>query len=134
MKVLITGGAGYVGTELIRDLCLEDAVEQIIVYDNFSQTYGLMLQGQIKNSEKIKVVTGDILDNRKLKSVLSSVDSVIHLAAIVSTPYATENHHEHDQVNNWGTAGLIYAIEEASHIKKFIYLSSTSVYGFLIRR
>ncbi|MFW5707309.1 MAG: SDR family oxidoreductase, partial [Bacteroidota bacterium] len=56
------------------------------------------------------------------------IDVVYHLAAIVSTPYATENSHLFEQVNHWGTAELVYALEE-SNVKKLVYLSTTSVYG-----
>lgn len=128
MKVLITGGAGYVGNELVFELLKVPQVEKVVVYDNLSRkNYNLFLDTRYE-PQKIQFVNGELLDSRKLKKELKDIDVVFHLAAIVSTPYATENSHLFEQVNHWGTAELVYAIEE-SNVKKFIYLSTTSVYG-----
>lgn len=128
MKILITGGAGYVGNELVFELLKVPQVEKVIVYDNLSRkNYNLFLDTRYE-PHKIQFVHGELLDSRKLKKELKDIDVVFHLAAIVSTPYATENSHLFEQVNHWGTAELVYAIEE-SNVKKFIYLSTTSVYG-----
>ncbi|MBW6480354.1 MAG: NAD-dependent epimerase/dehydratase family protein [Bacteroidales bacterium] len=128
MKILITGGAGYVGNELVFELLKVPQVEKVVVYDNLSRkNYNLFLDTRYE-PHKIQFVNGELLDSRKLKKELKDIDVVFHLAAIVSTPYATENSHLFEQVNHWGTAELVYAIEE-SNVKKFIYLSTTSVYG-----
>ncbi len=128
MKILITGGAGYVGNELVFELLKVPQVEKVIVYDNLSRkNYNLFLDTRYE-PHKIQFVNGELLDSRKLKKELKDIDVVFHLAAIVSTPYATENSHLFEQVNHWGTAELVYAIEE-SNVKKFVYLSTTSVYG-----
>ena len=128
MKILITGGAGYMGNELVFELLRVPQVEKVIVYDNLSRkNYNLFLDTRYE-PHKIQFVNGELLDSRKLKKELKDIDVVFHLAAIVSTPYATENSHLFEQVNHWGTAELVYAIEE-SNVKKFIYLSTTSVYG-----
>src|SRR5690606_282429 len=55
-------------------------------------------------------------------------DVVYHLAAKVNTPYVNSDGHSYEQVNHWGTAELVYAVEE-SDVQKFIYASSASVYG-----
>ncbi len=129
MVVLITGGAGYIGTVLTKNLVKEDSVSKIIVYDNLSRSnFNLFLGEKIPNNEKIQFIQGDILDLRKLKKVLEGVDAVCHLAARVTTPFANIDSHFYEQVNHWGTAELVSAIEE-SDIKKFIYASSSSVYG-----
>ena len=129
MVVLITGGAGYLGTVLTKHLVKEDAVNKIIVYDNFSRSnYNLFLGEKIPHNEKIQFIQGDILDLRKLKKILEGIDAVCHLAARVTTPFANIDSHFYEQVNHWGTAELVSAIEE-SKVKKFIYTSSTSVYG-----
>ncbi len=129
MVVLITGGAGYLGTVLTKNLVLEESVSKIIVYDNLSRlNYNLFLGEKLPQSDKIQFIQGDILDLRKLKKVLTGVDVVCHLAARVTTPFANIDSHFHEQVNHWGTAELVSAIEE-SNVKKFLYTSSTSVYG-----
>ncbi len=128
MKILVTGGAGYIGTELIRNLVLLPEVEKIILYDNLSRgNYNIFLHSGIKRG-KVTFIKGKMLDSRTLKKVVNEVDVVYHLAARVSTPMSNESSHLFEQVNNWGTAELVYAVEE-SNVKKFIYLSSASVYG-----
>lgn len=128
MKVLITGGAGYIGTELIIQLEKVQNIKEIIFYDNLSRNnYNIFLHSRIKRG-KVKFIKGDILDSRKLKETLKGVDIVYHLAARVTTPFSNESPHLFEQVNNWGTAELVYAVEDST-VKKFIYLSSSSVYG-----
>ncbi len=129
MKILITGGAGYVGNELVFELLKDDSVEEIIVYDNLSrQNYNLFLDTRTKQT-KLSFIYGELLDSRKLRQVLQNIDVVYHLAAKVSTPLATENSHLYEQINHWGTAELVYAVEDSPSVKKFVYLSTTSVYG-----
>ncbi len=129
MKVLITGGAGYVGTKLVKRLVGEEAIEKIIVYDNLSKGHhNFFLGDTFINKEKIQAYRGDILDTRQLKRLMKDADVVVHLAAIVTTPFANTDPHFYEQVNHWGTAEVAYCAEE-SNISKFIYLSSTSVYG-----
>ncbi len=128
MKILITGGAGYIGTELTYELAKNSKVEQIIIYDNLSRGNINLFIGSHKLNSKIKFVQGDILDTRLLKQTLEGIDVVYHLAAKVTTPFADQNAHLFEQVNHWGTAELVYAVEE-SDVKKFIYSSSASVYG-----
>ena len=129
MKVLITGGAGYIGTVLTKHLVKYPEVEKITIYDNLSRkNSNLFLGDRLPNAEKVELVVGDILDLRKLNKVLSGVDAVFHLAARVSTPFANVDADFHEQVNHWGTSELVSAIEE-SNVEKFIFTSSTSVYG-----
>ncbi len=129
MKILITGGAGYVGTELIKRLAIDPEVTSITVYDNIQKNhYSFFLGEPISGREKIDFIEGDILDTRKLKKALEGVNLVYHLAAKVTTPFANVDAHYFEQVNHWGTAELVYAIEE-SNVEKLIFLSSTSVYG-----
>ncbi len=129
MKVLITGGAGYVGTKLVKQLAANDLVTGILVYDNLSRgNYNLFLGERIVNGAKIRFVQGDILDSRLLRKSLQGIDMVYHLAAKVTTPFANTDPHFYEQTNHWGTAELVYAIED-SDVQQLIHLSSTSVYG-----
>ncbi|MFN3403179.1 MAG: NAD-dependent epimerase/dehydratase family protein [Cytophagaceae bacterium] len=130
MNVLVTGGAGYIGGELVYRLSKLPEVEKIIVYDNLTRdNFNLFISNsnRIPNN-KVKFEFGDLLDSRKLRKVLKGIDFVYHLAARVATPFANIDSHIFEQVNNWGTAELVYAIEE-SKVSKLVYLSSTSVYG-----
>ena len=128
MKVLITGGAGYVGNELVFELLKNPEIERIIVYDNLSRrNYNLFLDHRYE-PRKVSFIWGELLDSRKLRQLLQEIDVVYHLAAKVSTPLATENSHLFEQINHWGTAELVYAVED-SPVRQFVYLSTTSVYG-----
>ena len=88
MKVLITGGAGYLGTELVKKLVKIPKIKEIIVYDNLSKGgYNFFLCTCI-GGDNIRFVQGDILDTRKLKKELQGVDVVFNLAAKIASPYA----------------------------------------------
>ncbi len=129
MKVLVTGGAGYIGTELTNLLINRPDVDQVVVYDNLSRpNHNFFLGLRLTNSHKISFIKGELLDSRALKKVLKGIDVVYHLAAKVTTPFASADTHSYEQVNHWGTAELVYAVEE-SDVKRFIYASSTGVYG-----
>jgi UDP-glucose 4-epimerase len=129
MNILITGGAGYIGTELVKTLIVNESVQKITVYDNLSRpNHNFFLGHTLPNAQKVKFVNGDLLDSRKLKKNLEGIDVVFHLAAKVTTPFANTDAHYFEQVNHWGTAELVYAVEE-SNVKKFIFTSSTSIYG-----
>jgi UDP-glucose 4-epimerase len=129
MKVLVTGGAGYIGTELISSLISNPAVEKVVVYDNLSRlNYNLFLGLRLQKHLKLSFVQGELLDSRNIRKVLKGIDVVYHLASKVTTAFANADAHAYEQVNHWGTAELVYAVEE-SDVKRFIYTSSTGVYG-----
>jgi UDP-glucose 4-epimerase len=129
MNVLVTGGAGYIGTELVSQLIARPDVDKVIVYDNLSRpNFNVFLGLRLQQYKKISFVKGELLDSRALKKVLKGIDVVYHLAAKVTTPFANADAHIYEQVNHWGTAELVYAVEE-SNVKRFIYTSSTGVYG-----
>ena len=129
MKVLITGGAGYIGTELAYKLAADEAIEKIIIYDNLSRpNYNAFIGVSKFPSQMMEFIEGDLLDSRKLRKIMAGVDVLYHLAAKVTTPFADQNPHLFEQVNHWGTAEVVYAAEEIG-VEKFIYLSSVSVYG-----
>ncbi|MEL6537741.1 MAG: SDR family oxidoreductase, partial [Bacteroidota bacterium] len=130
MNILITGGAGYLGTELTGRLIGLPDVKEVRVFDNLSRKQHDFFLGHRKEGyEKVKFIQGDLLDSRKLKKALDGVDVVYHLAAFVTTPFANADPHNYEQVNHWGTAELTYALEEAKQVSRVVYASSTSVYG-----
>ncbi len=129
MNVLITGGAGYIGTELNDVLLNDDQVERVVVFDNLSRAnYNFFIGRKRQYRDKFQFIQGDILDSRTLRKALDGVDTVYHLAAKVTTPFANVDSHFFEQVNHWGTAEMAYALE-GSAVKKVIYTSSLGVYG-----
>lgn len=131
MKVLVTGGAGYIGSELVYQLSLDENISEIIVYDNLSngnENLFISTSHKIK-SGNVKFVHGDLLDSRKLTKAMQGVEAVYHLAAKVANRFRNEDSHAFEQVNNWGTSELVLAVEEADSVKKFVYVSSMGVYG-----
>ena len=128
MRILITGGAGYLGTELVHWLAMDPKVSELVVYDNLSRmNYNVFLAEKFAPA-RIHFVRGELLDSRKLAAALEGIDVVYHLAAKVTTPFAHQDPHTFEQINLWGTAELSYLLEESS-ARQIIYASSTAVYG-----
>jgi UDP-glucose 4-epimerase len=129
MRVLVTGGAGYVGWSVVHELARRDGVDEIIIYDNFARRhYGLLLVERPSGAAKIRVIVDELLNSRALRKAVTGVDCVIHLAAVAPSPDIDEKPHVFDQVNHWGTAELGYAVEQAG-TPRLVYLSSGAVYG-----
>ncbi|MCB0635676.1 MAG: NAD(P)-dependent oxidoreductase, partial [Lewinella sp.] len=128
MKILLTGGAGYIGYALVQQLMMAPEVSEIVVYDNLSRRSYAFFDHNDFRSKPLRFVQGDILDGRKLAQTIKGMDVVYHLAARVTTPFADFDAHHFDQINHWGTAQVTLAAEEAG-VSHLIYLSSVSVYG-----
>lgn len=128
MRILITGGAGYIGTKLIYTLAERSDVTEIVAYDNLSRPNMNLFLGQVKLPSKVRFVKGELLDSRKLNKILADIDVVYHLAAKVTTPFADHEPNFFEQINHWGTAHLVDLVKQ-HNIKKFVYLSTVSVYG-----
>ncbi|NOZ49633.1 MAG: NAD-dependent epimerase/dehydratase family protein [Chloroflexi bacterium] len=128
--ILVTGGCGYLGSQLIRDLALDTETNAITirVLDNL-QSGRLQALMDLPEKGHYQFIEGDILDTSALRYALEGVDVVVHLAAIVSTAMGFG----HDpiwveQVNHWGTARLVESCLEAG-VQRFIFASSAAVYG-----
>jgi len=128
MKILVTGGCGYLGTELIHELLRNPAIEELRVYDNLSRGAHAFFLGERAMDTRVKFIEGDILDSRRLAQAIDGVELVYHLAAKVNDQSVNQNTHVYEQVNHWGTAELTYAIER-SDVEHLVYVSSSSVYG-----
>ena len=129
MNILVTGGAGYLGTELVYQLASRADVTKVVIYDNLARkNYNLFIGHRKFPQDKVQFIHGDLLDSRKLRKSLQGIDVVYHLAAKVTKPFSDHNPHLLEQVNHWGTAELVYAVEE-SDVSRLIYTSSSAVYG-----
>jgi len=119
-KILITGGAGYVGSELVPYLL--NLGHEITVFDLF--IYGNTIQFH----KKLNLIKGDIRDINILKKIIPGHDTVIHLACISNDPSFELNPILGKEINLNAFEPLVQ-ISKKSGIKKFIYASSSSVYG-----
>lgn len=130
MKILVTGGAGYVGQSLLPLLNRKDSITEIIVYDNLSTSNLSFFIGE-EFLEKVRFIKGDILNYDLLKKCIDQVDAVYHLASYTSHAYTYAQNIQFEQINQWGTLNLVRAIKEKkSKLKKIYYLSSLSIFGF----
>lgn len=129
MNILVTGGAGYIGTELVYKLASMSKVRKISVYDNLCKGNYNLFTGLRKIPHRdVNFIHADILDSRAFRKSLQGCDTLIHLAAIVETPFSEQSAHEFEQTNHWGSAEVAYAVEE-SNVERVIVLSSQAVYG-----
>ena len=121
-RVLVTGGAGFVGSNLASRLV--DIGAHVVVLDNFFTGYKENLAGL-----PVELVEGDVEDSLLVRRLVSSVEYVFHLAVrniIVSTKEPVKDF----TTNVGGTINVLEAcLVEKSHIKRLVYTSSVSVYG-----
>ncbi len=129
MKIVVTGGAGYVGWSLVDILRRRPEVVEIAVLDNFRRAnYAVLSLRRLQSTPKIQVFRDDVLNSRGLRTMLNGADVVCHLAAVARSPYSKESPHEFDQINHWGSAEICYAVEDLG-IPRLVYMSSGAVYG-----
>jgi UDP-N-acetylglucosamine/UDP-N-acetyl-alpha-D-glucosaminouronate 4-epimerase len=122
-KVLVTGGAGFIGSHLVEKLVDLDA--QVTVLDNLS-TGSLENLAHVKAS--ITFIEGDIIDVNLCHNVAHDQDYIFHLAAFISVPESVKNPQRCYQTNILGTLYLLQAAHE-SQVKRLIFSSSAAVYG-----
>ncbi len=127
-KVLVTGGAGFIGSHLTDSLLRLGC--RVVAYDNLDDFYG----GKEKNVEqnlgndKYRFVKADILDAEKLRTATRGVDVIFHLAGQAGVRYCIENPIKAEQVNAVGTLNVLLAAKEHK-VKKVVAASSSSIFG-----
>ncbi len=123
MNYLITGGAGFIGSNIAKRLVRDG--ESVRVIDNFST-------GKRNNIDEIKdkidLIEGDIRDTGTVLKAVKDVDFIIHQAALPSVPRSIKDPITANDVNVTGTLNLLNAAKNLK-IKRFVYASSSSVYG-----
>jgi len=120
MKVLVTGGAGFIGSHVSKQL-LNNGYD-VIVYDDLSRGLKKLID------TRATFVQGSISEKQKLINSLQNVDFVIHMAAFIVVPESIEKPDLYWENNVEGTKILLEAMREAQ-VKKMIFSSSATVYG-----
>jgi nucleoside-diphosphate-sugar epimerase len=123
-KLLITGGAGYIGSVLTRQLLKKNY--KVKVLDNL--LFGGESIIELLNDENFEFIKGDICDESILRETLKDVEAVVNLAAIVGDPACAKDPEKSNRTNIEG-AKLIYKIANDQGVNKFIMASTCSNYG-----
>ena len=126
-NILITGGAGYIGSH-ISEILINNK-KKIFILDNLSTGHRKLL------NKKAKFIFGDIRDKKKLVKILNNykIDSVIHLAAALSVGESQKNPSKYRSINIGGTKILLSSIEN-THVKNIIFSSTCAVYKDGLRK
>lgn len=123
MRVLVTGGAGFIGSHSVEALL--GLGHEVRVFDNFSSGKRANLAGM---SGPLEVIEGDIRDEVDLSVAMTGVDAVLHLAAVVSVPVSVESTGFAHSVNATGTLNVMEVARRAG-VRRVVYASSAAVYG-----
>jgi len=124
-KVIVTGGAGFIGSNLAEELAQRG--NHVIVIDNLSTGNPENIQS-ITKAGQVDFIEGSITDLSLMQKSFSGVDYVFHQAALPSVPRSIEDPETTDSVNITGTLNVLIAARDNA-VKKLVYASSSSVYG-----
>lgn len=122
-KVLVTGGAGFIGSHLVDGLLAKGY--KVRVLDNFTTGKKRNLSNVLSD---IELITGDIRDEEVIKQAVLGVDFVLHQAALGSVPRSIDDPLTTHECNSTGTLKLLLAARDAG-VQRLVYASSSSVYG-----
>lgn len=120
---LITGGAGFIGSNLAR--ALVDLGDQVVVLDDFSTGKAANLEGL---DSHVEVIKGSVCDFQLVKRAMRDVDHVFHHAAVVSVTRSVDDPVTTNAVNVGGTVNCLMAARDAG-VKRFVFAASSSAYG-----
>jgi len=125
MKVVVTGGAGFIGSNLADELA--NRGKEVVILDDLS-TGKIENIGRLRKRENVRFVNGSVTDMELLKVVFKRAEVVYHLAAIPSVPRSIKEPERSNEVNINGTLNVLMAAR-ACGVRKVAYASSSSVYG-----
>jgi UDP-N-acetylglucosamine 4-epimerase len=124
-KVLVTGGAGFIGSNLIEKLLKQD--NQVRCLDNFSTGKRGNITSFLKNSA-FELMEGDIRNLEICRRAVKDTDIVLHQAALGSVPRSINDPITTNDVNIGGFLNILVAARDAS-VKRVVYAASSSTYG-----
>lgn len=126
MKYFVTGGAGFIGSNLAERIAASGDNE-VVVFDNLSTGFEEFLVN-LKEKVNVKVIYGDILDLDKLKEAMCGTDFVFHLAANADVRFGTDHPRKDLEQNTLATFNVLEAMR-LNGIKKIAFSSTGSIYG-----
>ncbi|MEG0806728.1 MAG: SDR family oxidoreductase [Alistipes sp.] len=127
MKILVTGGAGFIGSNLCEALL--DRGDSVVCLDNFATGHMENLMPLIaKYPETFTLIVGDIRNIEDCRKAVSGVDYVLHEAALGSVPRSIKDPATTNDVNIGGFLNMIIAARDAG-VKRFVFAASSSTYG-----
>ena len=129
MPVLVTGGAGYIGSHTL--VCLLDLGYDVVVYDNLvNASVEALYRVEKMTGKKIEFVEGDVTDSKALDDLFAtySIDVVIHFAALKAVGESAQFPLKYYETNVHGSLCVLKAMEKAG-VNQFVYSSSATVYG-----
>jgi UDP-glucose 4-epimerase len=126
-RVLVTGGAGFIGSELVHQLAAGGAV--ITVVDNLVNGRRENLEGTPR--DLVRLAVADIRDGERMSELMGEVDIVFHLACL-GVRHSIHSPHENHEVNATATLQLLSLAKEKG-VERFVYVSSSEVYGTALR-
>jgi UDP-glucose 4-epimerase len=124
-KVLVTGGAGFIGSHVVDRLVADGCWVRVV--DNLSTGRLQNITGHLER-DKVDFVEGDVRDASVVEKSVEDVDVVVHLAAVTSVPFSVENPSFTFDVNVAGTLNLLRSCAEKK-VGRFVFASSCAVYG-----
>lgn len=124
-KVLVTGGAGFIGTNLCEDLLQYN--NQVVCFDNFSTGYKSNILPFLQHPN-FHLIEGDIRNMVELRQAMLGVDIVLHQAALGSVPRSINDPITSNDTNINGFLNVLVAARDAQ-VKRFVYAASSSTYG-----
>jgi len=124
MKAVVSGGAGFIGSALIRHL-LAEGVDSVVAFDNLNSGHARNLEGL---GDRVQLVQGDIRDYDAVAAAFTGADFVFHLAAIPSVPRSIKEPIPSHDVNINGSFNVFRAAQDCG-VKRVVYAASSSAYG-----
>jgi UDP-glucose 4-epimerase len=125
-RILITGGAGFIGSSLVEELIKDE--NEVVLYDNFSRVIASNFSSW-KNSPNLTMLRADVLDKLSLSKAVDNCDLVFHLAANPEVRLGATNTKIDYEQNLLGTYNLLEVLKDSTNCKRIVFASTSTVYG-----